>query len=93
MVTVFTVRPHHAGFGMFDCDCEGVQVEGCDTVRDYTDYVVGENCRLSLVHEEDEDYEKVADADGRIYNQSGGVLVGWRDRQTGDISMELVCED
>jgi len=92
MVTVYSIRRHHAGFGMFKRDCEGQEFPGLETVDDYVSWVRQEDTGLEPVAEGDEGYDKVRAADGATYDQNGGTILGWRDRD-GYVGLEVVYEE
>lgn len=87
MITVYSVRRHH--FGMYQ-QTEGDTIDWMETVRDYTDYVQAKNGYLTLLTEEDEEYEQVRQALGCIQGPGKGTLIGWKDEQ-GEVWLELVC--
>lgn len=91
MITVYGIRPHHAGFGTYQRDAEGQTFEGLGTAGEYVDHVRGQNLGVVPLAEEDEEYERVKDADGKVYDQNGGTVIGWKDRD-GAVMLELVCE-
>lgn len=91
-VTVYCVKPHHAGFGMYQRAVEGVTYGGMESLDDYVTYVNSVNESLRLLTEDDEEYGQVKDADGKTYDQGGGKIIGWKDRE-GNVTLELICED
>lgn len=86
---VYGVKPHHSGFGMFQRSVEKTTYPGWDSVSDYVSHVIGENHLLRPITEGDEEYKQVGDADGKIYDQGNGTVIGWKDRD-GNVSFELV---
>jgi hypothetical protein len=91
MVTVYGVKPADGGFGMYQRHVEGVEFPGFDSVEEYTSHVIAENTSLELIVDTDDEHATVDDADGKIYDQNGGTVVGWlckADRET--IILELV---
>lgn len=88
MVTVYSVKSHHAGFGMYQKDAEGVDFPGLDTVEEYRNYVQQENTSLEPIIDTDDEWEQVEDADGKTYNQNGGTIIGWKE---GDGTVTLEC--
>lgn len=87
MITVHSVKPHHAGFGMFDRSTDCASYPDVDTVSDYLDMVRDANPEAEQLAPMD---PRIKDADGKIYNQGEGELIGWE--IDGIISLELVYE-
>lgn len=90
MITVYQVKPASSGFGMYERGVDGVRYAEMDSVEDYINDVLS-NTALECVRIGDDDADSLRDADGKIYGQGDGVLIGWKDRD-GSISMDLVYE-
>ena len=51
---------------------------------------VSDRC-VELITEKDEEYESIKDADGRIHDQNGLTVIGWK-TERGEVMLELVYE-
>lgn len=91
MITVYCIRPADGGFGEFQKQGDCVRYPELETLDDYTGLMQREASEVTLLGEEDEDFAQVEDADGHIYGQNDGTVIGWKDPQ-GYVSLELVYE-
>lgn len=87
MITVYSIKPHHGGFGMFDRSVEGQTYPELDSVDDYETYVRSVNDNARRVQKDDEEYQQIEAAKGNTYNEEGEII-GWI--QDGIVSLEMV---
>lgn len=91
MIVVYGIQK--ASSTTYRRSAEGFPKEGIETVEEYIEAALADAPELDLVTEEDEEYERIQDADGRTYEQHGGVIVAFRDRNTGMLFVDLLCEE
>lgn len=97
---VYSLKPADGGFGMFDRIEDGTRFPDAEqdrpvlaSILEYVEYVLDVNDTVEPIGPDDADWDRVACADGRIYRQNNGAIIGWRDKLTGEITLELICED
>ena len=89
MITSSLARKSPSGFGLYElgeCEC----FEQLNSVQEYVEHVESTQTHLDLVCEDDEEYDQVRSADGRIRDQNGGKVLGWRNLCDGSVVLELV---
>lgn len=89
MITVYSIKPHHGGFGMFDRSVEGQTYPELDSVDDYETYVRSVNDNARRVQKDDEEYQQIEAAKGNTYDEAGEII-GWI--QGDVVSLEMVVE-
>ena len=79
MVKVFGIKPHHAGFGQFQCDVEGIEYQQFGSAEEYAAWAAAEN-RLVRTYATDPDIAEMGDEDGEklaaAIREARGAVVG-----------------
>ena len=66
MIKVYGVKPHHAGLGQYQCDCEGVELPEYDSAEEYAAAIASDPAAGVYSYAVDPDIAEMGDEDGEM---------------------------